>query len=147
MGGKFHPKLNTGKRPIANKYCEGKMKRTLKRELKVPEIVNRETMECGHRLLGNQSERETWPVHLPCERVNINLSGRRWTAGEVGSCLWMLLFINCGTLLSDGLRTQTYASRRGRALRCALHCWTENQCCGVRCGGSVLPHCTLGMLT
>jgi hypothetical protein len=34
VGGKFHPRLNTGRRPIANKYCEGKMKRTLKRELK-----------------------------------------------------------------------------------------------------------------
>ena len=33
-GGKFHLKLNISKRPIANKYCEGKMKRTLKRELK-----------------------------------------------------------------------------------------------------------------
>jgi hypothetical protein len=32
MGGKFHPKLNIGERPIANKYREGKMKRTLKRE-------------------------------------------------------------------------------------------------------------------
>ena len=34
MGGKFHLKLNIGERPIANKYREGKMKRTLKRELK-----------------------------------------------------------------------------------------------------------------
>ena len=33
MGGKFHPRLNIGKRPIANKYREGKMKSTLKREL------------------------------------------------------------------------------------------------------------------
>jgi hypothetical protein len=33
MGGKFHLRLNIGKRPIANKYREGKMKRTLKREL------------------------------------------------------------------------------------------------------------------
>ena len=33
VGGKFHLRLNTGGRPIANKYCEGKMKRTLKREL------------------------------------------------------------------------------------------------------------------
>jgi hypothetical protein len=31
-GGKPHPRLNTGKRPIANKYREGKMKSTLKRE-------------------------------------------------------------------------------------------------------------------
>ena len=45
MGGKFHLKLNIGERPIANKYREGKMKRTLKRELKVREIVKRETLE------------------------------------------------------------------------------------------------------
>ncbi len=42
LGGKFHLKLNTGSRPIANKYREGKVKRTLKRELKVPEIAGRE---------------------------------------------------------------------------------------------------------
>ena len=41
-GGKFHLKLNIGSRPIANKYHEGKVKRTLKRELKVPEIAERE---------------------------------------------------------------------------------------------------------
>ena len=34
VGGKLHLKLNTYERPIANKYREGKMKRTLKRELK-----------------------------------------------------------------------------------------------------------------
>ena len=42
MGGKFLLKLNNGKKPIANKYREGKMQRTLKRELKVLEIVKRE---------------------------------------------------------------------------------------------------------
>jgi hypothetical protein len=45
MGGKFHLKLNTGERPIANKYREGKMQRTLKRESKVLEIVKRETIQ------------------------------------------------------------------------------------------------------
>ena len=44
MGGKFHPKLNTCGRPIANKYREGKMKRTLKRESKVLEIAGIEGM-------------------------------------------------------------------------------------------------------
>ena len=39
MGGKFLPKLNPCGRPIANKYREGKMKRTLKRESKVLEIA------------------------------------------------------------------------------------------------------------
>ena len=42
MGGRFHLMLNIGGRPIANKYREGKMKRTLKRGLKVPEIAGRE---------------------------------------------------------------------------------------------------------
>ena len=45
MGGNFLLKLNIGLRPIANKYREGKMKRTLKRELKVPETVRREANE------------------------------------------------------------------------------------------------------
>ena len=45
VGGKFLLKLNIGERPIANKYREGKMKRTLKRELKVPEIVEREQLQ------------------------------------------------------------------------------------------------------
>ena len=42
VGGKFHLKLNMNLRPIANKYPEGKVKSTLKRELKVPEIAGRE---------------------------------------------------------------------------------------------------------
>ena len=45
VGGKFHLRLNIGERPIANKYREGKMKRTLERELTVREIVKRETIE------------------------------------------------------------------------------------------------------
>ena len=42
MGGKLLLKLNTGTRPIANKYREGKMKSTLKRKLIVRETVSRE---------------------------------------------------------------------------------------------------------
>ncbi len=41
-GSKFHLKLNMSLRPIAHKYHEGKVKRTLKRELKVSEIAARE---------------------------------------------------------------------------------------------------------
>jgi hypothetical protein len=41
VGGKFHLKLNISLKPIANKYHEGKMKRTLKRGLKVLEIAER----------------------------------------------------------------------------------------------------------
>jgi hypothetical protein len=45
LGDKFHPKLNISRMPIANKYREGKMKRTLERELKVPEIAEGEAVE------------------------------------------------------------------------------------------------------
>jgi hypothetical protein len=44
MGGMSLLKLNIGERPIANKYREGKMKRTLKRESKVLEIAKREAL-------------------------------------------------------------------------------------------------------
>jgi len=44
MGRKSDLKLNNDERPIANKYREGKMKRTAKAELKVPEIGQREAM-------------------------------------------------------------------------------------------------------
>jgi hypothetical protein len=54
MGGKFHLKLNIGMRPIANKYREGKMKRTLKRGLKVRETAKRETIETSNCNLTNQ---------------------------------------------------------------------------------------------
>ena len=50
MGGNFHLKLNIDLRPIANKYREGKMKRTLERELKVPEIGKREANETSFLL-------------------------------------------------------------------------------------------------
>ena len=48
VGGKFHLKLNTRLRPIVNKYHEGKVKRTLKRELNVPELAEREANETSH---------------------------------------------------------------------------------------------------
>ena len=45
MGGNFLLKLNIDPRPIANKYREGKVKRTLERELKVREIAKKEANE------------------------------------------------------------------------------------------------------
>jgi len=50
-GGKFHLKLNTSEKPIAHKYREGKMQRTLKRELKGLEIVKREAIEAPMTIL------------------------------------------------------------------------------------------------
>ena len=93
MGGKFHLKLNNGERPIANKYREGKMKRTLKRELKVLEIAKREALETSDarsqslsaplggagswKLCLAPPTRRSW-VH-DCASVKINSRcGRRW---------------------------------------------------------------------
>ena len=44
-GGIHHPRLNIHRKPIANKYREGKMKRTLKREFKEFEIVEMELIQ------------------------------------------------------------------------------------------------------
>jgi len=44
MGGILHLRLNIGGRPIANKYREGKMRSTLKRELKELEVVEKEAI-------------------------------------------------------------------------------------------------------
>ena len=44
-GGKYHLKQHFGSKPIGNNYHEGKVKRTLKRELKVPETARREANE------------------------------------------------------------------------------------------------------
>jgi hypothetical protein len=63
LGGKFHLKLNNSKRPIANKYREGKMKRTLKRELKGLEIAEREAVgpnTCQHQFV--PGELAVWEV-------------------------------------------------------------------------------------
>lgn len=49
-GGILHLRLNSYKRPIANKYRKGKMQRTLKREFKELEVVGREAIvaKCSH---------------------------------------------------------------------------------------------------
>ena len=45
MGGNLLLRLNIDPRPIANKYGDAKVKRTLERELKVSEIAKREENE------------------------------------------------------------------------------------------------------
>jgi hypothetical protein len=85
MGGKYHLKLNIGERPIANKYREGKMKRTLKRELKVREIVNRETFGTSVASSNQPLLRRRCTC---CEQVNISFERgkklQRGPRGQVG---------------------------------------------------------------
>ena len=105
MGGKFLLKLNIGGRPIANKYREGKMKRTLKRESKVREIVKREAFEISIHPAGTQSSDPkvttvgqgclrgarfdgssgVWGVHFPVSGwVNMGFEQRENASGKVG---------------------------------------------------------------
>ena len=81
MGGKYHLKLNIGERPIANKYREGKMKRTLKRELN-------STWNCQK---GNAWNQYCWQIislaflhgALVCWQVNISLTwGKKPEEGD-----------------------------------------------------------------
>ena len=74
MGGKFHLKLNIGSRPIANKYHEGKVKRTLKRELKVPEIAEKEANRTS--TLGEIAEHHRYVVldQRKCSSAQISLT-------------------------------------------------------------------------
>jgi len=48
MGDKLLLKLNIYGRPIANKYCEGKMKRTLKRGLKDLKSLRRKLLKSNY---------------------------------------------------------------------------------------------------
>ena len=87
LGGKFHLKLNIGGRPIANKYREGKMKSTLERELKVREIVERETLEV-------RRARDSFPL-----QANIGFASRIKVEGRWQSrlCYSLLLNTDCET--------------------------------------------------
>ena len=76
MGGKFHLKLNIGSRPIANKYHEGKVKRTLKRELKVPEIAEGEAN--GTSSLGESATFQHEGLLRQRKRRSRSLVGRLW---------------------------------------------------------------------
>ena len=48
IGGMFHLKLNICRNPIVYKYREGKMKSTLRRELKEPEIGKEEAYRLAY---------------------------------------------------------------------------------------------------
>jgi hypothetical protein len=55
LGGRFHLKLNISGRPIAKKYCVGKVKRSFKRILKVLENVKREANGISVHVYHNSS--------------------------------------------------------------------------------------------
>ena len=88
MGGNFLLKLNIDSRPIANKYREGKVKRTLERELKVSEIAEREANETS--LLRRDCRRRMQRFCCGTARVVVGLEqvfccvSRRYKSTSVG---------------------------------------------------------------
>src|SRR5665647_1463207 len=102
MGRKFDLKLNNGERPIANKYREGKMKRTLKRELKVLEIAKREALTtsdirrsslsapldvvCSWQLY-LRPRKGSWWFRTKCQSRSIRIVGEGGGKGRTLRCL------------------------------------------------------------
>ena len=87
IGGKFHLKLNMDRRPIANKYREGKMQRTLKRELKVLEIVKREAIGISRFIAGRSISLKRWCRRWSVEGSTVASGGWR-TEALRGGCTW-----------------------------------------------------------
>ena len=117
MGGKFHPKLNVHSRLIENKYREGKVKRTLKRELKVPEISGSEADGTGFLRLDC------------CSQKHIVFGLCKCGGAAVVQCFSLRLPAHCcdggrlivaGPLLTGGAR-RNFASCRGVRSACQVY--------------------------
>jgi hypothetical protein len=91
MGGKFHLKLNIGTRPIAHKYCEGKMKSTLKRELKARETVKREPIEASKCLGRNQPSTESARMHAQRKRRVFAVGSGDGALAPCSESAWVVL--------------------------------------------------------
>jgi hypothetical protein len=132
-GGRFRPKLNTGERPIVNKYREGKMKRTLKREVRVPEIVEEEVMlVCKCVSVASSSARGLLGCVFVCvvvvaiSKVQAFLqhSITHHAARNVPSCAGELSRVVCARAWSVAA-----VSRKGRAV--LVYCWRVRECSGI----------------
>jgi len=95
-GGSFRPRLNTGQSPIAYKYREGKMQRTLKKESKGLEIAQRETIETSLHLPFYRSS--CLPFFFLCFLIENKKRGVVWiirwkpVAGQHVFVRWLNLF-------------------------------------------------------
>ena len=86
-GGRLHLRLNIDKRPIANKYREGKMKSTLKKESKGREIADMEAI--GAAEPGVYLRPSWW-------RCRPSRAGVRPASFGRGCCLDSILFWGAG---------------------------------------------------
>ena len=108
-GGKFYLRLNSSETPIANKYSEGKMKRTLKRESKSAWNC-REGSEWGPAMRASRM----WNGPLgdwSAARLSMQtVVGRAGGPSPVGrSCSWIHRQCGCGNVCHLGVPLRTPA--------------------------------------
>lgn len=73
MGDKLLLRLNIYGKPIANKYCEGKMKRTLKKELKdLKSLRSKDLQQCSGCALTVQRGLEVFSSSLKAQGISKN---------------------------------------------------------------------------
>ena len=131
-GGGFLPRLNIRLRPISYKYCEGKVKRTLKRESNRARNHSDGNLCLLHKREASLSGGvECWDSVAP--------GGDVWTPCPWGGCL--------GTpsrrckQKKEGERTKpgTGGAQRGVPDRLVVSAWWLG--CGVECGARYLCGC------
>ena len=108
MGGKLHLMLYMYSRPIVHKYHEGKMKRTLERELKVIELAEWEA--------DGSSEAEQF-FHI------LHIAGQlpcTWNQICAWCFLWCLLLCLSKAILKYGILTHNAVPCCGKAMMCCL---------------------------
>jgi hypothetical protein len=118
-GGKLHLRLNSATRPIEHKYREGQLKRTLKREFKVRETVQRQTGERSNR--GQQSGcTSAKPAGLLPVGLLVDCGCICWlciavaAALEAGRFLWLAAIrMGCLKWLAQGLVLPNRKERSG----------------------------------
>ena len=106
-GGRFHLQLHMCARPIANKYREGNMKRTLKRGLKVFELAGKEANETCVPWHDCFFCACLWQCHERICYYTMHLCGVCCLACHLVLCIsnvWRAcLFVLCKGMLSNGL--------------------------------------------
>jgi len=104
-GDRSHPKLNTRRRPIAKKYSDGKVKRTLKKRLKVLEIVKRESS------VTSICRRTVLRVDVPSPRLQGGVSPLRLGITEVPLAHSVLRLVDVGSVVGKRLGRRLVGSR------------------------------------
>jgi len=89
-GGSFRPRLNTGQSPIAHKYREGKMQRTLKKESKGLEIAQRETIETSLHLPFHRSSCPSFLVRCWAFYMSFSWISKLKGSGSFGESVFFL---------------------------------------------------------